>query len=185
MRFFNWMNRLKPFIDAYQAPFKDRFRYWPGVHLMMRAVLYAVFITNQANDMNVNLLANAVVGCVYCGATNIFSVYKDWLLTILETFFVINLLCLSTSMLYIHNYTDGTIDTLIMTSTGSAFIVFIGIVAFHLYTLLKDLFNAFMSTRETSNRTVQPHQQEAAEVTPLLNSTRIDRDSLIFDSHQM
>ena len=42
LKLLRWVNRLKPFIDAYQAPFKDQYRYWPGVHLMVRAGLYLV-----------------------------------------------------------------------------------------------------------------------------------------------
>ena len=37
---FSWINKLKPFLDAYQAPFKDQYYYWPVVLLMVRVVLY-------------------------------------------------------------------------------------------------------------------------------------------------
>ena len=177
MRLFNWVNKLKPFIDANQAPFKDRYRFWPGVHLMIRVVLYAVFTTNVANDINVNLLATAIVACIYCGMTNIVSVYRNWILNIIETFFIINLLCLSTSMLYIHNYTTASNAILIMTSVGSAFIVFIAIVVFHCYTLVKDLLT--LKRGSSNNQMVLPKQQE---VLPLLKRTRITRDSIIFDT---
>ena len=35
-----WVNKLKPFLDSYQAPFKDRYRFWPGVLLFIRLPLY-------------------------------------------------------------------------------------------------------------------------------------------------
>ena len=28
---FKWVNRLKPFLDAYQGPYSDKFRYWTGL----------------------------------------------------------------------------------------------------------------------------------------------------------
>ena len=179
-RLFNWVNRLKPFIDANQAPFKDQYRFWPGVHLMIRVVLYAVFTTNLANDINVNLFATAIVACIYCGMTNIFSVYKNWILNIMETFFIINLLCLSTSMLYIHNYTDETNDIPIMIIVGSVFIVFFAIAVFHCYTSVSDLIASKRGS--SNNQMVLPDQQDAAEALPLVTSTRITRDSIIFDT---
>ena len=137
---FHWVNKLKPFIDAYQAPFKDQYRYWPGVQLMIRVVLYLVFTTNQANDINVNLLACAVLGCFYCAIINIFSVYKNWLLNILETLYLIELVYLSVSFLYINNPTNSKSNILVSISTGSVFIVFVAIVVFHLYLLVKGKF---------------------------------------------
>lgn len=31
-----WVNRLKPFLDAYQGPYKDRFRCWTGMMVVVR-----------------------------------------------------------------------------------------------------------------------------------------------------
>ena len=41
LRLFSWVNnaRLKPFMDAYHAPYKAKHRYWPGLLLVLRFVL--------------------------------------------------------------------------------------------------------------------------------------------------
>ena len=182
----HWVNKFKPFIDAYQAPFKDQYRYWPGVHLMMRVVLYLVFTTNQINDISVNLLACAVVGCIYCTIISFFSVYKNWLMNILETIFWINLVCLSISMLYVHSIIYDRYNTIIMISTGCSFIMFIAIAAFHFHILLKNtVFKGIVMPNSTLNFLQCQYPQAVPEITPLdkndddvLRETIMDYDTL-------
>ena len=45
---FRWVNRLKPFLDAYQGPYSDKFRFWTGLLLILRIVL---FIMQQITKM--------------------------------------------------------------------------------------------------------------------------------------
>ena len=54
---FAWLNRIKPFMDAYYAPYKKGTRYWTGVTLLVRCVLFLVFAFNALGNASVNLLA--------------------------------------------------------------------------------------------------------------------------------
>ena len=61
LRLFSWVNRLKPFLDSYHAPYKSRHRNWPGLLLALRFVLLLVFAFNSQQDPSINLLAILVV----------------------------------------------------------------------------------------------------------------------------
>ena len=62
-RLFYWINkpRIKPFLDAYQAPYKDQHRYWTGLMLFLRSALFLVFAFNTLADPSINLLSIGVV----------------------------------------------------------------------------------------------------------------------------
>ena len=47
---FRWVNRLKPFLDAYQGPYSKDFRYWTGLLLVLRIVLFVIDAANYEND---------------------------------------------------------------------------------------------------------------------------------------
>ena len=134
---FQWINRLKPFIDSYQAPFKDQYRYWPGVHLMARVVLYIVFTTNRANDISINLLAIILVVSFYFGVLNVLSVYKNWLLKLQETVFLVNIIFLAAAMSYNLLSTKSFNWAAVMLSILCALLVFVVVVMYHVYILLK------------------------------------------------
>ena len=52
---FKWVNRLKPFLDAYQGPYTDNFRCWTGLMLMARAVpLSITYTTNFRGDPTIS-----------------------------------------------------------------------------------------------------------------------------------
>ena len=133
---FSWINKLKPFLDAYQAPFKDQYCYWPGVLLMVRVVLYLVFIINEGNNYNANLLTIALVLCFYAIIANRLSVYKYWPLCVLENFFLINLIFLSCTLIYFQsNNNDGV--KIVIVSGGLSLVVYLGIIIHQLYVQLK------------------------------------------------
>ena len=91
-----WVNKLKPFLDSYQAPFKDRYRFWPGVLLFIRLPLYLVFILSDSTP--VKMLA--IIACVLmylCIAVGL-SVYKKWSDLLIEMAFIINISILSASV---------------------------------------------------------------------------------------
>ena len=133
---FSWINKLKPFLDAYQAPFKDQYCYWPGVLLMVRVVLYLVFIINEGNNYNANLLTIALVLCFYAIITNRLSVYKYWPLCVLENLFLINLIFLSCTLIYFQsNNNDGV--KIVIVSRGLSLVVYLGIIIHQLYVQLK------------------------------------------------
>ena len=60
-RLLRWVNRLKPLLDAYEGPYNIHFRFWTGVMLLVRVILFAIFAGNAVGDPQVNLLAIAII----------------------------------------------------------------------------------------------------------------------------
>ena len=98
---FLWVNKLNPLFDAYTGPYKDKHRYWTGLLLLVRIVLFIVFSTNTSGDPAINLLAIiVVVVCLFAYLAIFGGTYKNWLLNILEYSSLLNLTILSAAILY-------------------------------------------------------------------------------------
>ena len=125
-----WVNKLRPFFDAYTGPCRDQYRFWPGLLLF---VLFAVFSLHVPTDINAKIqLYIALAFCVFIFVLACISphgVYKKWPLNVLEFSFLLNLgtLCvvLSTSMDKHSSYSS--------VSTGMAALSFVLILVFHGY----------------------------------------------------
>ena len=134
LRLFSWVNRLKPFMDSYHAPYKPKHRYWPGLLLTLRFVLLLVFAFefNSQGDTSINLLAILVVtGVLQMWAWVSGGVYKNWCLDALEGTFVLNLIILVGATSYV-NHSHRNQLAVGYTSVSIALTTFIGILVFQL-----------------------------------------------------
>ena len=126
---------MKPFLDAYHAPYTDKHRYWTGLMLMLRFVLFLISAVNALGDPSVNLLA---IACTTATLPTLSSrIYKTWSLGLLETSFILNLTILAVATLYIC-LTGGNQNAATFTSVGIAFTIFIGMVIYHSVQQAKD-----------------------------------------------
>ena len=81
------IQRLKPILDAFQGPYKDKFRWWPGLMLVVRIILFIALTANTTHDprLSVLLVALAVFALIPVGLIWFGGVYKNKLLITLET----------------------------------------------------------------------------------------------------
>ena len=56
-----WVSKIRPLIDAYQGPYKIKFRFWTGLMLLIRLILFIVFAGNVLGDPGINILLIALV----------------------------------------------------------------------------------------------------------------------------
>ena len=101
-RLFYWINkpRIKPFLDAYQASYRDQHRYWAGLMLWLRCVLFAAFalVFLVSADPSHNLLAIEVVVVGRLTLTSFTGlIHKKLYLDVLEASFILNLGILATA----------------------------------------------------------------------------------------
>ena len=133
LRLFSWVNRLKPLMDSYHAPYKQKHRYWPGLLLVLRFALLLVFALNPQQDPSVNLLAILVgTGMLHFWAWISGGVYRNWCLDALEGSFALNLIILAAATSYVDN-SKGSQLAVGYTSVSIAFITFIVILAYHIF----------------------------------------------------
>ena len=136
LRLFSWVKsaRLKPFMDSYNAPYKAKHRYWPGLLLVVRFVLLLVFALNPQQDPSVSLLAIVVgAGILHIWTWVSGGVYRNWCLDVLEGSYTLNLIVLSaTTMIYHVSCSGGNQLAVGYTSVSITFATFIGILAFQL-----------------------------------------------------
>ena len=138
MRLFSWVNntRLKAFMDSYHAPYKAKHRYWPGLLLVLRFVLFLVFafeFNPQQDRTSINLLAILVgIGILQMWAWVSGGVYRSWCLDALEGSFALNLVILSSATMYIYHVSPSEKDQLAVgyTSVSIALATFIGNLVF-------------------------------------------------------
>ena len=139
---FKWISdyRVTTFLDVYHGPFKSKHRYWCGLLLVTRFVLFLVSAFNVDGDPRINILAVAVCLIGLSIMFSWFRVYKAWYLNALEASFIINALLLHVAVgtFYVEVTSGGYQKALTYTSVSVAFATFCGIVVYHSCLQVKD-----------------------------------------------
>ncbi len=149
--------KLKPVFDAYFGPLKDKHRYWVGLLLLVRGILFAVYAATPTGTTNVDLLATAVAVLVLTIFPNA-GYYQKYHVTLLETSFLVNLGLLTVGTLYI-NTSGGSQAALASTSVGIAFVQFVALVLYHAFTQLKAT-GWIRRLNERNHQQARPNQQD-------------------------
>ena len=123
-----WMSKLKPFIDCYEAPFKDRYRFWTGATLFYRIVFCIVFSLFSTKQPTIVLLIIIVVHASMIVLAGL-AIYKRWLESLLEGFFHVNIVVYSLALYIQYSFYNKHISAIpAIICVGSAFICFLCIL---------------------------------------------------------
>ena len=137
-----WISRhFKPLIDANLAPFKDRWRFWLGLRLLITEILILISIIFTAINPKIVAFSHVATIMTFMMFQAYTRPYKSKFINILDLFFIINFLLFVTTcvFLYVVVFRPGmTITTsnpylfaVEVIYVGSAFIVCIGVVVYH------------------------------------------------------
>ncbi len=139
-RILSWLNRIKPFMDAYHAPYRMHTRYWTGLLLLSRLGLFLTFAINANGSENVNLVAVSSVTLALLAIQR--RVYEHRWKDLLESFFILNLGIFSVATFYLKEESKDASQFVVSSiSVGIAFISFIGILTYHIYLVFKSASN--------------------------------------------
>ena len=169
---FRIVNYFKPLLDVYQAPYKDKFYYWTGLHLVIKAVVFAI----SALDDTTNLTISITVICAMVGFVGYSRPFKHRLQNIQE---IILLLNLNTLFLFtLSGQKVVLIHTIIaLVVVHFTFIVIYHIVNYALGATFKSKVKKFitfaftMMTRKLrrinslKNKVITPYRNEIPEIT--------------------
>ncbi len=139
-KYLNWINRWKPFFDAYLGQFKAKQQYWVGLLLTMRVILLLLLAGTSTSMPRINLLATSFVGVgllIHCAVRGM--PYRSKWLSLLEMTFILNFILLANLKLYTES--DTTADMVITyISIGVVFVQFLLIVAYHTIVRFQTLY---------------------------------------------
>ena len=144
LKWLSWGNylRMKSFLDANHAPYKDKHRYWIGLLLVLRFIMFlisAIIDMESPQDPHVNLvviIASTVLLAMWVWNAS-GGVYKKWYINVLESSFIFNLALLATAT-YQVKLAGGNQAAVFYSSVSVAFSTFIGIITYHVFQRLRD-----------------------------------------------
>ena len=115
---FQFINKFKPLLDAYQGPYKHRFYYWTGLQLLIRAVFFGISALNKS----VNLIVSAIILSVIIGLHGTAHPFKNSLKNYHEFLYIINL-----QILYIltQSHYQGATSVNVMVTLAAIQFIFI------------------------------------------------------------
>ena len=167
---FQFINKFKPLLDAYQGPYKHRFYYWTGLQLLIRAVFFGI----SALDRSINLIVSAIILSIIIGLHGAARPFKNSCKNYHEFLYIINLQILY--ILTLSHYQGATTVNVMVTLAA---IQFIFIIIYYIITYLyngvimikiKKLTNTLTTwisklNKPSSNVNLQLHNIEIPEVT--------------------
>ena len=87
---------LKPLLDAYGGPYKDRYRFWTGVTLLLRLIFTIIFSFTFGEFIKINMvLISIIILGISFSWVFMSAVYRNIYLSILDVLFLTNLFILS------------------------------------------------------------------------------------------
>ena len=126
--------KLCHFLESYHAPYTAKYRYWTGLLLFVRAILYLISVLNFSLDPRVDLMAIIFVvgGLILLKGVTAKRVYKNWPLDVMETAIYFNLVAFSALTWYNLDF-GGNQVAVAYTSVTIIFILFLSVIAFHVF----------------------------------------------------
>ena len=135
-KMFAWIKNQKlcHFIEPYHAPYAFKYRYWTGLLLLTRVILYVIFATNLKGDPQLHLLAiTFAVGILFFFKGILAAkIYKNRPVDILETIMYFNLTTFAALTSYYIDEEDSK-AAIATTSVSITFILLMIAIAFHIY----------------------------------------------------
>ena len=136
----SWVSRhFKPLIDATLAPFKDRWRFWFGLRLLVINFLILISIVVTSYNAGAVTYAHLVIITLLLVFQAHVKPYKSKLLHYLDLFFLINYVLFLIGCLFIFDILKPTkeeqkeyVTTVEIIIIGSAFIVFVVTIVCHI-----------------------------------------------------
>ena len=132
--------KLHAFIDTYHIPHTAKHRYWTGLLLLVRVVIFLIATFSVSVDPQITLLTTAMVmSCLLAYKTILMiRVYKNWLLNAMESYVCFNITIFAMITWYTFSNSEGRSLQILQTvmaylSAGSIFIMLVLVIVFHVY----------------------------------------------------
>ena len=124
--------KLRLFLEPYHAPYTAKYRYWTGLLLLVRILLYLSSVFNVSLDPRVDLMAVifVVTSLILLKGVTAKRVYKNWSLDVMETAIYFNLVAFSALTWYNLDF-GGNQVAVAYTSVMIIFILSLGVIVFH------------------------------------------------------
>ena len=126
--------KFKPLLDAYGGPYKDKYRFWTGVTLMIRLTVTVTFSFTSGGlaVINASIIATIVVGILMLWFF-LRDVYKKKYLSRLEVFYLLNLFLLSTITLTMASLNTSDYQISTIASVSLCLVACLVTMAMHLW----------------------------------------------------
>ena len=141
-KLFKWTknHKLHSFINTYHTPHNAKHRYWTGMLLLLRVIVYIITAVSASSDQPITPLSTVAIMCclsLYKTAL-IIRVYKNWLLNSMEVFVYFNIAIFALITSYtVANPPSQNKEILHVTfaylSVGATLILFMIVIAYHAY----------------------------------------------------
>ena len=139
---FRCLVRFKPIIDSYTAPYKDRWGFWLGIHLLILIILYSSAMIQQVSSEPKDLLLIILLIVIPLTAVQLYcKPYKNKLVNLLDTLFLLNIIIGGCFILWIVredgglNFSLRYFRVIVYVSLGVAALEILAILLYHVMTV--------------------------------------------------
>ena len=119
---------FKPFMDAYQAPFKDTCYNTLGVELLLRGIIYGC----ETLKADYTGLVFSLISVLYLGYLSLKQPFKNFFNTLIYTMYICNLGCMAVLFIFYPISKPKMYTIAFNCLIGMGFLVFLGIILLHI-----------------------------------------------------
>ena len=135
--------KLHSFIDTYHTPNTAKHRYWTGMLLLVRVIVYLVAAFSSSSELPVTLLSTVLLMCCLLLYKTVwtFRVYRNWILNTMESFMYFNIAIFALFTLYTFNNSGYREKEILQTlqivsayvSVVATFLLLLCVIIFHVF----------------------------------------------------
>lgn len=134
--------KLKPLIDAYTGPFKDKYRFWTGLLLVSRAVIASVFSYTTGSAIYLNDFIIVVICGILIWLSSS-SIYRETIVGHIELMYIVNILMLSL-LTMLSNHMELNINVYLTgVSVSISLVLFLLTIIAHIHIAMKKRFSLY------------------------------------------
>lgn len=153
---FAFTERVRPFVDAFCAPYKDKWRFMFGLRLWLLVVVYILYVCLRF-DPDLSILMETILLFFFTILHVAIMPYRNTLLNYLDTFFLVDSVLLNIMALYGHKLEVAS--NLLITPV---FLIFCGVVLYHVYLLIgREKVEKILPTRRMVKKNVEVTSSES------------------------
>ena len=163
--FFKWVRyqKLRLFLEPYHVPYTAKYRYWTGLLLFVRVLIFLISELKFSLDPRVDLMAVIFIvgGLILLKGVTAKRVYRNWPLDVVETAIYFNLVAFSSLTWYNLDF-GGNQVAVAYTSVMIIFTLLLGIIVFHVlrYTRLYKWSYVEKAFKWTSSKLLETKPKE-------------------------